>query len=214
MLPGPDIVQSLIVLKDPQTTMGGNEMPAVMPEDVKAHIFPPEQHSLMGWRTAQHFLLQCAFSGREVATFTAHMSTLLWSDRIEDRGLGDWTLVRDLWLFASRDWLNSSHLNLMLGAMYKKIVALDPSVELRPPTLKPKLLEPVLERSRQEPKKTQIEVEFGKAGRNLLKARLDHAVVKLVCAATLPPTIVDTSEWKDIFSIANNMYCTGLRAAQ
>ncbi|KAF8547745.1 hypothetical protein OG21DRAFT_1489954 [Imleria badia] len=32
----------------------------------------------------------------------------------------------------------------MLGAMYKKIVALDPSVELRPPTLKPNQLHEVL----------------------------------------------------------------------
>ncbi|KAF8139762.1 hypothetical protein EV363DRAFT_1497650, partial [Boletus edulis] len=58
----------------------------------------------------------------------------------------------------------------------------------------------------QETKKTMMEVEFGKAGRTLLKLRLDHAVVKLLCAAALPPTLVDYPEWKDIFSIANTAY--------
>ena len=60
--------------------------------------------------------------------------------------------------------------------------------------------------STQGSKKTQIEFEFGKAGRNLLKARLNLTIVKLICAATLPPIVVDTQEWKDMFSIANNTY--------
>ncbi|KAF8443668.1 hypothetical protein L210DRAFT_3502462 [Boletus edulis BED1] len=87
----------------------------------------------MGWRAAQRFLSQPAFhhDDSEAIAFTAHMSTLPWSDRIMVRGFGDWVLVQDLRQFASRDWLNNSHLNVMLGVMYDKIKAIDPAVELR-----------------------------------------------------------------------------------
>ncbi|KAF8125482.1 hypothetical protein EV363DRAFT_1350947 [Boletus edulis] len=86
-----------------------------------------------GWRAAQRFLSQPAFhhDDSEAIAFTAHMSTLPWSDRIMVRGFGDWVLVQDLRQFASRDWLNNSHLNVMLGVMYDKIKAIDPAVELR-----------------------------------------------------------------------------------
>ena len=63
--------------------------------------------------------------------------------------------------------------------------------------------EPVLT---QESKKTQIKIEFGKANHNLLKAWLNFAIVKPICAATLLPIIMDTQEWKYMFSIANNTY--------
>ncbi|KIK94748.1 hypothetical protein PAXRUDRAFT_25790 [Paxillus rubicundulus Ve08.2h10] len=51
-----------------------------------------------------------------------------------------------------------------------------------------------------------LELEFGKAGHHLMRAWLDLAIVKLLCAAVLPPIIVDYQEWKDIFAIANSTY--------
>ncbi|KIK78533.1 hypothetical protein PAXRUDRAFT_28593 [Paxillus rubicundulus Ve08.2h10] len=57
-----------------------------------------------------------------------------------------------------------------------------------------------------EQKKTMIELQFGKAGHNLLRAQLDLAIVKLLCAAALPPTLVDYKEWRDLFAIANSAY--------
>ena len=51
-----------------------------------------------------------------------------------------------------------------------------------------------------------LEVLVGETGRKLLQAQLDLAVVKLVCAACLPPTIVGYPEWKDIFTISNKRY--------
>ncbi|KAF8125041.1 hypothetical protein EV363DRAFT_1435034 [Boletus edulis] len=160
-----DTTQELsVTLEDAQTTTESNEMPVVVPQAVKAKIFPPERLSLdsfinfplpsawqngsrslvyagvselrtnqTGWRVAQRFLSQPAFhhDDSEAIAFTAHMSTLPWSDKILVRGFGDWVLVQDLRQFASRDWLNNSHFNVMLGVMYDKIKAIDPAVELR-----------------------------------------------------------------------------------
>jgi hypothetical protein len=53
-----------------------------------------------------------------------------------------------------------------------------------------------------------LEVLVGETGRKLLQAQLDLAVVNLICAACLPPTLVDYSEWKNIFTIANKRYHT------
>lgn len=69
--------------------------------------------------------------------------------------------------------------------------------------------EPLGDAKMEEPKKlknTMIEVECRKAGRACLTAQLDLAIIKLISAAALPPTLVDYREWKDIFSIANSIY--------
>ncbi|KAF8131816.1 hypothetical protein EV363DRAFT_1329198 [Boletus edulis] len=211
-----DTTQELsVTLEDAQTTTESNEMPVVVPQAIKAKIFPPERLSLdsfinfplpsyasagsngdltqyfvtlppdlttmtaimdalqtlplpppsvikqlssqaaSAWQNGSRSLVyahandprrfafwvlsfwrgvselrtnQTGWPGfhhddSEAIAFTAHMSTLPWSDRIMVRGFGDW--------FASRDWLNNSHLNVMLGVMYDKIKAIDPAVELR-----------------------------------------------------------------------------------
>ncbi|KAG2344902.1 hypothetical protein BDR05DRAFT_998906 [Suillus weaverae] len=57
-----------------------------------------------------------------------------------------------------------------------------------------------------EHSKSRLEVECNKVGREYLKAWLDLAIVKLICAAAIPPTLVDYVEWKEIFLIANKAY--------
>lgn len=58
-----------------------------------------------------------------------------------------------------------------------------------------------------EHSKSRLEVDCSKVGHEYLKARLDLAIVKLICAAAIPPTLVDYIEWKEIFLIANKAYC-------
>lgn len=41
-------------------------------------------------------------------------------------------------------------------------------------------------------------------GLKLLQAKVDQAVVSLFCVAGLPPSIVDSKEWKNLLSVANS----------
>jgi hypothetical protein len=54
--------------------------------------------------------------------------------------------------------------------------------------------------------KSTLEVECSKVRCKYLKARLDLAIIKLIYAAAIPPTLVDYVEWKEIFLIANKAY--------
>jgi len=47
---------------------------------------------------------------------------------------------------------------------------------------------------------------FGPGGRRYLHRALDLAVVKLVCAARLPPSLVDLDEWKELFTLQTPSY--------
>jgi hypothetical protein len=51
-----------------------------------------------------------------------------------------------------------------------------------------------------------VDVIAGDAGRKLLQTKLDLAIVHLICAAALPPTVVNYVQWKNIFRIANTRY--------
>jgi hypothetical protein len=47
-------------------------------------------------------------------------------------------------------------------------------------------------------KPLSLDILVGKTGRKLLQAQLN-----LICAACLPPTLVDYAEWKKVSAIAN-----------
>ena len=51
---------------------------------------------------------------------------------------------------------------------------------------------------------TFLDIHVGETGRRHLQAMLDLAIVNFICAAAIPPTIVDYTEWKRIFMITNN----------
>jgi hypothetical protein len=51
-----------------------------------------------------------------------------------------------------------------------------------------------------------LDILVGETGRKLLQAQLNLAVINLICAACLPPTLVDYAEWKKVFAIANARY--------
>lgn len=51
-----------------------------------------------------------------------------------------------------------------------------------------------------------LAVLAGESGRKLLQAQVDLAVVNLVCAACLPPTLLDYPEWKKVQSLLNTRY--------
>jgi hypothetical protein len=51
-----------------------------------------------------------------------------------------------------------------------------------------------------------LEIAVGEAGRKLLQAKLDLAVIHLICAAGLPPTLIDYPQWKYMFGLANSRY--------
>lgn len=89
------------------------------------------QTSQMGWRAALLFLSRLTPHHHEAAVFNTHMSRLAWADRVEVGGLGDWIHVQDLRHFALREWLDGSHLNLMLGVIFEKFRAMDPTIERR-----------------------------------------------------------------------------------
>jgi len=55
-------------------------------------------------------------------------------------------------------------------------------------------------------KPTMIDLDFGNEGRKILSLRMDLAIVKLICAAGIPPYVVDYREWKDMLAIANKAY--------
>ncbi|KII82917.1 hypothetical protein PLICRDRAFT_120092 [Plicaturopsis crispa FD-325 SS-3] len=54
--------------------------------------------------------------------------------------------------------------------------------------------------------RTQMDIVFGEHGRKLLQARLDFAIIKLICVAGIPPSIATYQEWREVFSIANSSY--------
>jgi len=47
---------------------------------------------------------------------------------------------------------------------------------------------------------------FGPGGRRCLHRALDLAVVKLICVARLPPSLVDLDEWKELFALQTPSY--------
>jgi hypothetical protein len=51
-----------------------------------------------------------------------------------------------------------------------------------------------------------LDILVGETGRKLLQAQLNLAIINLICAACLPPTLVDYAEWKKLFTIANIRY--------
>lgn len=51
-----------------------------------------------------------------------------------------------------------------------------------------------------------LDILVGETGRKLLQAQLNLAIINLICAACLPPTLVDYAEWKKLFTIANTRY--------
>lgn len=51
-----------------------------------------------------------------------------------------------------------------------------------------------------------LDIYVGDTGRKLLQAKIDIAIINLICAAAIAPTIVDYHEWKKIFELANNKY--------
>ena len=53
---------------------------------------------------------------------------------------------------------------------------------------------------------TFLDIHVGETGRRHSQAMLDLAIVNFICAAAIPPTIVDYTEWKRIFMITNNWY--------
>lgn len=55
---------------------------------------------------------------------------------------------------------------------------------------------------RQQP----LDVIVGMAGKQLLQAQLDVAIIYLICAACLAPTLVDYPQWRKVLEIANNKY--------
>jgi len=51
-----------------------------------------------------------------------------------------------------------------------------------------------------------LDILVGETGRKHLQAQLNLAIINLICAACLPPTLVDYAEWKKLFTIANTRY--------
>ena len=81
------------------------------------------------WRAARQSVSQLASSHSEAMAFRAHMDVLTWSGTFQIESLKDWTPIKDLCQFASRDWMSGSNLNAMLDVMYKQVKAADPTVE-------------------------------------------------------------------------------------
>lgn len=53
---------------------------------------------------------------------------------------------------------------------------------------------------------TPLEVYVGNAGRALLMAKLHFVIVCLFCIHAIPPSIVDSDEWKEMWEIGNTKY--------
>lgn len=54
--------------------------------------------------------------------------------------------------------------------------------------------------------RTPLEVYVGNAGRALLTAKLHFVIVRLFCIHAIPPSIVDSDEWKEMWEIGNTKY--------
>ena len=52
----------------------------------------------------------------------------------------------------------------------------------------------------------QIRLDFGEAGRALLTAKLHHVIVRFICVHGIPPSVVDSVEWKEMWAVGNMRY--------
>lgn len=115
LLPGAPLFAMLpdtpIVLEDPQTTRRGDEMPAVMPEGVKANISPPEQLSLASF--IKFPLPSHATAGSDLAQYfvallpdTTTMAAI--TDALQTLPLPPPSIIRQLSSRAASAWASGS----------------------------------------------------------------------------------------------------------
>lgn len=62
------------------------------------------------------------------------------------------------------------------------------------------------DKSTHEKQLTRGEIFFGPGGRRQLHQCLDLAIIKFFCSARLPPAIVDSKEWKELFKLQTSSY--------
>ncbi|KAH7905604.1 ribonuclease H-like domain-containing protein [Hygrophoropsis aurantiaca] len=90
-----------------------------------------------------------------------------------------------------------------VGARVEKLELEETQKHLENPTNKRQKLN---HGSQIQPPPSSMEVGFAAHGRKQLQKKLDFAITKLICAASLPPTIANYAEWKEVFAIANSAY--------
>ncbi|KAL5476496.1 hypothetical protein ACEPAI_3353 [Sanghuangporus weigelae] len=58
-------------------------------------------------------------------------------------------------------------------------------------------------RTDETPGHNSVENLAKKAGRAQLSKKINHAILKLICVCGIPPTIIDSKEWKDLLNVAS-----------
>ena len=109
-------------------------------------------------------------------------------------------------VMSSDTWLTQQRHNHLSGA---KIGSFSQAVTVAPSDLEPSKGDIVAHQnktSKSQKPATKFEIDITRTGAEQLTERVNHAIVKLLCVCGVPPTIVDSDEWKNLMHTLNPRY--------